>query len=710
MVYTKKQAQSSQEDVSTSHGRGRTRKAPGPEETNPKRRRLVDSSESDSDEDIPVATRDPLSSSSSCSELESDAEFSGVEDRTENEQSEVPIRETGSKRERKRNSTEKKKTRVPFTKERHQILLAAFQEDHYPKKEQREKLAEKTELTMRQINSWFTTKRMQNPSLIKHRNFTKEQSSKLKEAFAVNRNPDRATIVSLASELQLEQDQVRKYFRRSRYENPVVSTLPTPPSDKEAETLLMEVFQRNPEFRDYKNIELRNKTQWSIQRIKKFFDNCRKESGITIGPKICNQLLQRKLEQQQKLEKIFQEQQFIAITNDPLEVKTGCSWNQLAAWLRNKRRKVLKSYLKEEIPVLPPDMVKFERLYHKYNSPMGSAAVDSIAQKEKVSGFNFAEYLMDRQIVQTKLWKERGGVYVQREDGELADGQGAHEEDHNEVVYQMDAGQSSQPVDHQEEEDHVENRAVEEDNDEERLVVQQVTNGEDHQMNEEQIGQPAVCSDDVELEFQELHWQVDEPVGNQIAPVNVKVEVPEAENKNFGHLENPVKQEEEEEGDVDEDEEVELVVFDVIDRDASQDVGAVGPVVIERVQATFEDLQPYRRDIVGYPEIGFTRKSEMMENKRRLRLENYILPFNCSTDYMQWSNDQIQEFFCQLFDPATTKKLVKKVRVVFFFTIFQPDQEKLFEKKLKSIINWDQFLMICQEIQKLKDFNNKLVA
>ncbi|CAO4366696.1 unnamed protein product [Caenorhabditis nigoni] len=674
----------------------------------------MDSSDSDSEAEIPVArrTRDPLSSSS---ELESDSEFSDVEDGTENEQSKVPIRETGSKQERKINITEKKKTRVPFTKERHQILLAAFQEDHYPKKEQREKLAEKTELTMRQIDSWFNHKRMKNPSLIKYRKFTKEQSSKLKEAFAVNRNPDRATIVSLASELQLEQDQVRKYFRRSRYENPVVSTLPTPPSDKEAETLLMEVFQRNPEFRDYKNIELRNKTQWSIRRITKFFENCRKESGITIGPKICNQLLQRQLEHQQQryrfkatMEKIFQEQQFMAITNDPLEVKTGCSWNQLAAWLRNKRRKVLKSYLKEEISVLPPGMVNFERLYHKYHSPIGSAAVDSIAQKEKVSGFNFAEYLLDRQIVQTKLWKERGNV--DREEGVVADARDAHEEDHNEpeVVYQMDAEQEIQLAAHQEDEDQVKNRVVEEDNDEERLVVQQVANGEDHQMNEEEIGQPAFCSDDVELEFQELHWQVDEPVGNQIVPVSVKVEVPEAEVKNFERLENPVKQEEE--GDVDEDEDVELVVFDVIDRDASQEVGAVGPVVIERVQATFEDIQPYRRDIVGYPEIGYTRKSEMMENKRRLRLENLFLPFNCSTDYMQWSKDQIQEFFCQLFDPATTKKLVKKVRVVFFFTIFQPDQEKFFDEKLKSIINWDQFLIICQEIQKLKDFNNKLVA
>ncbi|CAO4384284.1 unnamed protein product [Caenorhabditis nigoni] len=55
----------------------------------------------------------------------------------------------------------------------------------------------------------------------------------------------------------------------------------------------------------------------------------------------------------------------------------------------------------------------------------------------------------------------------------------------------------------------------------------------------------------------------------------------------------------------------------VIDREASQDIGDVGPVSIDRLQTSFEDLQPYLEDIVGFPEIGFTRKAEMMENKRR---------------------------------------------------------------------------------------------
>ncbi|CAO4387200.1 unnamed protein product [Caenorhabditis nigoni] len=46
----------------------------------------------------------------------------------------------------------------------------------------------------------------------KFRKLTKEQKEKLEQAFAVNRMPDKATIASVASELQLEKARVRKYF------------------------------------------------------------------------------------------------------------------------------------------------------------------------------------------------------------------------------------------------------------------------------------------------------------------------------------------------------------------------------------------------------------------------------------------------------------------------------------------------------------------
>ncbi|CAO4384767.1 unnamed protein product [Caenorhabditis nigoni] len=105
---------------------------------------------------------------------------------------------------------------------------------------------------------------------------------------------------------------------------------------------------------------------------------------------------------------------------------------------------------------------------------------------------------------------------------------------------------------------------------------------------------------------------------------------------------------------------------------------------------------------------------EMSENKRMLgaNSENLTLPFNCSTDYLRMSKVQIMEFLCQLFTPATTRKLIEKVRAGVFLSMFQPDQNKFSEKLNEDgvIINWDEFLIVCQEIQKLKDFNRKLAT
>ncbi|CAO4366695.1 unnamed protein product [Caenorhabditis nigoni] len=681
-----------------------------------------------------------------------------------------------------------------------------------------------------------------------YRQLTEEQQSKLKEAFDVNRRPSKATIVSLATELQLTIVRVEKFFRNSRNENPVVSTLPTPTSDKEAEILLMEIFRQNPDFRDYKNIELRNKTQWSIRRIKKFFENCRKEHGalgpipdegterilmdifkknpsftdyknirltnkrhwpykrlrtffndrrkehgISNGPNV-NIQPERDPRFEDTMERIFQRRQFIATTDDTLEWETGYAWENISAWLKNKRRVTLEAYLKREISVLPTEMANIERLCKKYGIPIGFDEFRCIEQEENVTGFKLSDYLADRQSVLAKIWKDREVANVEQEEEEsVEDPQDVHEcQDEQEVVYHMDAGQEVQPVDHQEEDDQVEDRcadhqeAIGEDLSYESINpvgggVHPVVNQEafplefendeigfdnqdaavleehhgrvegtevDQQVSEQQVTEqdvlPAAHQEaviDVEqaggsVDGQDAYeeYQMEPELDNHrneehdIEPA-VSQETDERESENsqaeLDNTQDPpikeelldeqfdeaiVKQELQEPIENVEEEDEQLVVFDVMDRDESKDVGAVGPVSIERVQASFEDIQPDLEDIVGFPEIGFARKTEIAENKRSLNLENLTLPFNCSWDSENWSKVQIMEFLCQLFVLATTKKLAEKVRADFSLTMFQPDRKKLFEEKLNSIINWDQFLIICQELQKLEDFNKKLAS
>ncbi|PIC12548.1 hypothetical protein B9Z55_028326 [Caenorhabditis nigoni] len=74
-------------------------------------------------------------------------------------------------------------------------------------------------------------------------------------------------------------------------------------------------------------------------------------------------------------------------------------------------------------------MATFEKLYEKYNSPMGSDAVAFNELKENVSGFNLSEYFVDRQSVQAKIRKEMEDVNVDQKAEDFVDEQDAHERD-----------------------------------------------------------------------------------------------------------------------------------------------------------------------------------------------------------------------------------------------------------------------------------------
>ncbi|CAO4381854.1 unnamed protein product [Caenorhabditis nigoni] len=93
--------------------------------------------------------------------------------------------------------------------------------------------------------------------------------------------------------------------------------------------------------------------------------------------------------------------------------------------------------------------------------------------------------------------------------------------------------------------------------------------------------------------------------------------------------------------------EVHLFVYDVDRRDEPDEIPAHGPVSVQRVSASYNDLAPYFGDIIGFKEIGFVRKTDIAEAKRNLSAEymkSLILPFNCCLDYKQWTSIQTDGF------------------------------------------------------------------
>ncbi|PIC47920.1 hypothetical protein B9Z55_007094 [Caenorhabditis nigoni] len=462
---------------------------------------------------------------------------------------------------------------------------------------------------------------------------------------------------------------------------------------------------------------------------------------------------------EQFLGKLFEEQQFLGRNRKELSRKTRRREKFLSEWFRNKRMSVLRSFFNKEVPALPVEMANFERIFNSYefeNTTLADVIIQ-IERTENVYGDDFASYLCERKTITEELRQKVGDQLEGNEEEQVkerleADQQVAmvenlstvsssrNEEEAVQHVVPQEAVQMEFRID-QMEFDHPQEASIDAElhgQEEEPVAFEpEIEDGpiefENPQLaaidGEEDDVIPVVPQEAVhmgfendEIEFEnprnahlneDLHGlQVERPVANQQVPSNVKEEIPEIDVKNVERLIAPVKQEMQDpiENVEEEEEEVEqLIVFDVIDHDADEDIESVGPVSILRVQTSFEDLQPYLEDLVGTPEIGFARKSELAENKRSLNYpESLTLPFNCSLHYLGWSEVQVKEFFCQLFPQGTIKKLLEKDLAGCWLYMFQQTEKSYFKRlnKRGSIIGWEQFLTICQEINKIERFKS----
>ncbi|CAO4366818.1 unnamed protein product [Caenorhabditis nigoni] len=309
-----------------------------------KRRRLP-SSESESDKDVQesrpkrksarcVIYKESDSSSSSSSEVESDSDDS-------DDQAEEPVQETIPKSGGTRNAKDKnKKPRVFFTKQQREILNAAFHETHHPTEEQRKKIADETNLSTRQVKKWFNNKRQENPEWVMKRVglLAGEKKLRLEQVFATCRKPNKEMIASLVSELGITTEKVYGWFATKRYRNPVPEEVKLLLCEEDARPILMEYFQKNPRFRDYKNPELKEKTGWPRYRLREFFETVRQENGIVDTP-----LSYDKADPILK-EILVKDPSFSDYQNVELKEKLHWSSRKIEDWF-NRQRKLKKSPL-----------------------------------------------------------------------------------------------------------------------------------------------------------------------------------------------------------------------------------------------------------------------------------------------------------------------------------------------------------------------------
>ncbi|PIC48126.1 hypothetical protein B9Z55_007223 [Caenorhabditis nigoni] len=460
-------------------------------ESRPRRKsaRCVTYQENDSDfDDSPIqkktesrtvdSKKDALSSSSSSDSSSSELDFpigdSDSEEETENEQEEEATQKTCTKPGGTRKAIdESRRKRTKYTEEQTKILQAALRETINPSFEQRIKLAEETNLSLVQVRKWINNNRQENPEWLKAREsnpewlkrregiLSGEKKQRMEEVFATCRKPNKELIASLVTELGITKEKVKGWFSTKRYRNPVPEETPILLCEEDARPILMEFFQKNPRFRDYKNPELKEKTGWPRHRLREFFESCRKEHGTVdsalphekADPILMDIFLKdplfsdfKNVELKQKIqwpsrkikewfrhqrhskkenqftttmEKFFETCQFPEKRDKDLELQSGGAWRRISKWLKNKRKNVLESFLKKEITVneMPNEMATFERLYEKYDAPRHEDLILYIEKKEKVNGDMFAVYLVERWTAVRKLHPED----VQEEEEEDSD-------------------------------------------------------------------------------------------------------------------------------------------------------------------------------------------------------------------------------------------------------------------------------------------------
>ncbi|PIC11477.1 hypothetical protein B9Z55_029062 [Caenorhabditis nigoni] len=507
--------------------------------------------------------------------------------------------------------------------------------------------------------------------------FTVEQKQKMNEVFAASRNPKQEKIAALVAELKLTTKQVKAYFWKQRFNNPIPGEISRVLPEEQAKHGIVDGEpSRRERYSEKRNRFMRER---NAKKRKQFED---------------------------AMEKCFEERQFLEEPDEALELASGGNWKTISDWLDKKRFETLKSFLKKEIFVMPKEMSRFESLSEKYflDSTTHPDIILYIEKKENVHGDSLAVYLMERSFV-VEILEENRTEQVHAEDIE-EEKEGEDLEDPNDEEYsnEMDLDYD---MNVQEDVYFQEKNKIESENNGNGID----TPGE-ASINEELQGQmektvrenspPDVK--DIPLLRSSREENRRPPIVNHIK--NEFVDFPNQTKNVPRFVPAPGYQEQIEQPiENDEEHEVQLMVYDVIDM--PDEIAAHGPVSIQRVQASYDGLGPFLGDIIGFEEIGFAIKTEIVECKRRLLsddLQKLKLPFNCSLDYKSWTKTQTMEWFCQLFEPETTKKLIEKITTGSKLSMFQ--NEGHFEKMNEGgqYIDENQFSIIRREIEKLNRF------
>ena len=100
------------------------------------------------------------------------------------------------------------------------ILNKEYEKNNYPNRVTLDQIAEKTNLTSKQIYTWFVNKRTKlnqiNPDRFNEKRLSEKKREYLYKQFEINCDPEKEAIQAIASELNTSPEKIYHWFRNKK--------------------------------------------------------------------------------------------------------------------------------------------------------------------------------------------------------------------------------------------------------------------------------------------------------------------------------------------------------------------------------------------------------------------------------------------------------------------------------------------------------------
>jgi hypothetical protein len=212
-------------------------------------------------------------------------------------------------------------------------LLDEYDENKYPDKQSKERIASKVGLTSQQVIDWFENRRKKLNETKENRFHAKITKSLLKE-FEKNKYPDKQSVDRIALKVNVTANQVKSWYEYTRKK---LNESKEKGFDEKITKSLLDEYDKNkyPDKQSVDKVAL--KVNLTAKQVKTWYENRRKKLNETKEKGFHAKITKSLLKEFEKNK--YPDKQFL----DRIALKVNLTSTQVKGWYENRRRKLNES-------------------------------------------------------------------------------------------------------------------------------------------------------------------------------------------------------------------------------------------------------------------------------------------------------------------------------------------------------------------------------